>query len=433
MIPDTTASPSREGPQPRPIRPLVDFLQAESAGAVLLAVAAVTALIWANSPWSNSYEHLWNTELGIRLGSEDLTLSLRGWINDGLMAIFFLVVGLEIKRELVEGELANPRRAALPALAALGGMAVPALIYVLATAGTPAISGWGIPMATDIALALGVLGALGSRVPSAVKIFLLALAIVDDIGAIIVIALFYSDKLDPTYLGIAALMIGAVILLRYRGITAVAPYVLCGLALWFALHEGGVHSTIAGIAMGLLAPTKPHLTHDMIDSAELANIDSAEKARETVFLARQSVSEVEWLEHKLHPWSSFVIVPVFALANAGVQLSSTELSAAFKSRVALGVGAGLLLGKPLGILLFTWVGCRLKFVELAPSMGFKHVAAAGTLGGIGFTVSLFVTSLAFEDADYVNPARIAILLASLIAGAIGALAFLSLPAPDGEE
>ncbi|HBX76339.1 MAG TPA: Na+/H+ antiporter NhaA [Acidimicrobiaceae bacterium] len=433
MIPDTTASPSREGPQPRPIRPLVDFLQAESAGAVLLAVAAVTALIWANSPWSNSYEHLWNTELGIRLGSEDLTLSLRGWINDGLMAIFFLVVGLEIKRELVEGELANPRRAALPALAALGGMAVPALIYVLATAGTPAISGWGIPMATDIALALGVLGALGSRVPSAVKIFLLALAIVDDIGAIIVIALFYSDKLDPTYLGIAALMIGAVILLRYRGITAVAPYVLCGLALWFALHEGGVHSTIAGIAMGLLAPTKPHLTHDMIDSAELANIDSAEKARETVFLARQSVSEVEWLEHKLHPWSSFVIVPVFALANAGVQLSSTELSAAFKSRVALGVGAGLLLGKPLGILLFTWVGCRLKLVELSPSMGFKHVAAAGTLGGIGFTVSLFVTSLAFEDADYVNPARIAILLASLIAGAIGALAFLSLPAPDGEE
>jgi NhaA family Na+:H+ antiporter len=228
-------------------------------------------------------------------------------------------------------------------------------------------------------------------------------------------------------------MIGAVILLRYRGITAVAPYVLCGLALWFALHEGGVHSTIAGIAMGLLAPTKPHLTHDMIDSAELANIDSAEKARETVFLARQSVSEVEWLEHKLHPWSSFVIVPVFALANAGVQLSSTELSAAFKSRVALGVGAGLLLGKPLGILLFTWVGCRLKLVELSPSMGFKHVAAAGTLGGIGFTVSLFVTSLAFEDADYVNPARIAILLASLIAGAIGALAFLSLPAPDGEE
>ena len=433
MIPDSTASPSREGPQPRPIRPLVDFLQAESAGAVLLAVAAVTALIWANSPWSNSYEHLWNTELGIRLGSEDLTLSLRGWINDGLMAIFFLVVGLETKRELVEGELANPRRAALPALAALGGMAVPALIYVLATAGTPAISGWGIPMATDIALALGVLGALGSRVPSAVKIFLLALAIVDDIGAIIVIALFYSDKLDPTYLGIAALMIGAVILLRYRGITAVAPYVLCGLALWFALHEGGVHSTIAGIAMGLLAPTKPHLTHDMIDSAELANIDSAEKARETVFLARQSVSEVEWLEHKLHPWSSFVIVPVFALANAGVQLSSTELSAAFKSRVALGVGAGLLLGKPLGILLFTWVGCRLKLVELSPSMGFKHVAAAGTLGGIGFTVSLFVTSLAFEDADYVNPARIAILLASLIAGAIGALAFLSLPAPDGEE
>jgi NhaA family Na+:H+ antiporter len=402
------------------IAPLREFLYTESAGGVILVAAALVALVWANSPWKDAYQDLWHTELSISLGERTLELDLREWVNDGLMTIFFFVVGLEIKRELVEGELRGVRRAAMPALAAVGGMVVPALIYTAVNAGGPGARGWGIPMATDIAMAVGIVALLGSRVDPALKLFLLALAIVDDIGAIAVIAIFYSGRIDTDSLLIAVGLVIVLLLVRLAGVRSTLIPLALGLGLWLALEESGVHATIAGVLLGLLAPTRPHVQRELVDVDVLADISTAQAARETASLARQSVSVVEWLEHVLHPWSSFVIVPLFALANAGITLSAEAISDAATSRVAVGVLLGLVVGKLVGISLFTWLALRLNIAVIPEGATARGIAGIAALAGIGFTVSIFVTDLAFADPAVQNEAKVAILAAAVLAGGLGA-------------
>ena len=408
-------------PGPVLIAPLREFLHTESAGGVVLVVAALVALVWANSPWSDAYQDLWHTELAISLGERTLDLDLREWVNDGLMAIFFFVVGLEIKRELVEGELRGIRRAALPALAAVGGMVAPALIYVAVNAGGVGARGWGIPMATDIAMAVGIVALLGSRVHPSLKLFLLALAIVDDIGAITVIAIFYSGHIDAGSLLIAVGLVLILVLVRLVGVRSTLIPLALGVGLWLALEESGVHATIAGVVLGLLAPTRPHIQRELVDVDVLTDISSARAARETASLARQSVSVVEWLEHVLHPWTSFVIVPLFALANAGITLSATAVSDAATSRVAIGVLLGLVVGKLVGISALTWMAVRLNIGVLPEGATGRSIAGIAAVAGIGFTVSIFVTDLAFDDPAIQNEAKVAILAAAVVAGGIGAL------------
>ncbi|HET6953950.1 MAG TPA: Na+/H+ antiporter NhaA, partial [Acidimicrobiales bacterium] len=389
------------GPGPEFVRPLVDFLRTEAAGGVALVVATAVALVWANSPWDAAYDDLWHTRLAISLGGHELDLDLRHWINDGLMTVFFFVVGLEIKRELAEGELREPRKAALPAIAAVGGMVVPALIFLALNAGRPAADGWGIPMATDIAMAVGVLSLLGGRVPASLKLFVLALAIVDDIGAILVIALFYGDAVHLDALAVAGLLVAATLVMRWAGVRSFAAYVAAGVVLWLAVHESGVHTTLVGVVLGLLAPTRPMRQPDLIDADALADVSSYEAARETVALARDSVSVVEWLEHRLHGWSSFAVVPLFALANAGVPISGDAVGAAFTSRLGAGIVVGLVVGKPVGITACTWLAVRLRWGVLPDGAAWRGIVAVSALAGIGFTVSVFVAGLAFDGA----PAR----------------------------
>jgi NhaA family Na+:H+ antiporter len=412
------------GPLARLPTPLAEFLHLEAAGGIVLVAAAIVALVWANSPWQDSYHTLWSTHLSFSLGRRSLDLTLQEWINDGLMAVFFFVVGLEIKREVVEGELRDPRRAALPAIAAVGGMLLPALIYLAINAGGDGAHGWGIPMATDIAMAVGILSLFGSRVPSSLKLFLLALAIVDDIGAIIVIAIAYSHGFD---LGAALVALGLlvmVVVLRVLGVRPVIVYVIFAAALWLALYESGLHATIAGVVLGLAAPTDPIRNPELVDHAKLVDVSSAQTAQETIVLARESVSVVSRLEHLLHPWTSFVIIPLFALANAGVSLSSSALTDAATSRVAYGVLLGLVIGKLAGISLFSWLAVRLRVGVLPDGVGWGGVVGVAALAGIGFTVSLFVTELAFSDQSLRDDAKIAILLAAVVAGALGSVVLL---------
>jgi NhaA family Na+:H+ antiporter len=404
----------------RLIRPLVDFLHTEAAGGVALVVAAIVALLWANSPWDASYDDLWNTHLAVSLGDWELDLDLRGWINDGLMVFFFFVVGLEIKRELVEGELRDRRRAMLPVCAALGGMLAPALIYTAFNAGGPAADGWGIPMATDIAMAVGVLTLLGRWVSSSLKLFLLALAIVDDIGAIGVIAVFYTGEIRGEALLASVALLMAVAVMRRAGISSIAPYAVVGAGLWLALHESGVHATLVGVALGLMTPTQPIRRPELIDAAELADVSSYEAARQTATAAREAVSVVEWLEHQLHPWTSFVVLPLFALANAGIPLSRDTVGDTLTSALAGGIVLGLVIGKVVGITSFTWLAVRLRIARLPDNVTWPGIVAVSALAGIGFTVSIFVTGLAFGGEQLEDQAKIAILAASLLAAALGA-------------
>jgi NhaA family Na+:H+ antiporter len=415
-----------------PTRALREFLATETAGGVFLVVAALAALVWANSPWQASYDTLWHTELGFRVGRWELELDLRHWVNDGLMAIFFLVVGLEVKRELVQGELRDRRRAALPVVAAIGGMIVPALFYLALNAGGEGARGWGIPMATDIAFAVGVLALVAPAIPPAVRLFLLTLAIVDDIGAVIVIALFYSTSLDVGWLVVAVVIVLIVVVLR-RLFTATPLFVALGAALWVAVYSAGVHATIAGVAMGLLAPATPALTREIVRSRadELLDVFSPEAARQTGRLARQAVSQLEWLEHQLHGWSSLAIVPVFALANAGVELTADSLRDAATSTVTIGVVVGLVVGKTVGIVAAAWGAVRVGIADLPDGASWRQLVGAGALGGIGFTVSLFVAALAFDDALLVDQSKIGVLVASALATALAAGLLRSARSPTG--
>ena len=422
----------RTGPVVRVVQPLRDFLATEAASGVLLVVAAVAAMVWANSPWKGSYESLWSSEISLRVAGRSLVLDLRHWVNDGLMTLFFFVVGLEIKREVSVGELKDPRRAALPALAALGGMVVPALMFVAVNLGGTGVRGWGIPMATDIAMALGVLALIGSRVHPSLKLFLLALAIVDDIGAIVVIAVFYSKSINVTMLVASVALIVAVVVAKTLGVSGVGVYVVLGTLLWFTVHEAGVHATIAGVILGLLAPTTAIVASHQIDEAVLADVSSYSAASETVRMARQSVSVVEWLEHRLHPWTSYAIVPIFAFANAGISISFSAVSAAASSRITLGVILGLVVGKTVGITVASWVAVRTRVAILPDGLTWGSIVGVASLAGIGFTVSLFVAGLAYDDAALDAQAKMGILAATVAAALLGTLAlrFGSGPARD---
>jgi Na+:H+ antiporter, NhaA family len=417
---------SRRQSQPvaRLLSPLRDFLATEASGALLLAGGAVLALIWVNSPWSHSYEELWTTQAGFDIAGHGLTLDLRGWVNDALMTIFFFVVGLEIKRELTDGHLATKRTAILPGIAALGGMMVPALIY-LAIAGGTAARGWAIPMATDIALAVGVLTVAGSRVPGSLRAFLLGLAIVDDIGAIVVIALFYTTSVVAGWLATAVLGLALAMVFKWLGVHATGVYVLCGALVWLGFHEAGIHPTISGVIMGLLAPTTARLNVDLIDVEELADLSDIEAARSTSQLARGSVSVVEWLQHVLHPWTSYLIVPVFALANSGIEVSFDRLRDAVDSPITWGVFLGLLVGKPIGVQLATRGAVRAHLSDMPTGTSSRHLMGASTAAGIGFTVSLFITELAFDDPVDQSNAKLAILVASVTAAVLSSSIFLS--------
>ncbi len=366
-----------------------DFVSLEAASGIVLLIAAIVALIWANTNTAG-YTSWWSHELTIGWGELAITESLVHWVNDALMTIFFFVVGLEIKRELVTGELRDRSRAALPAIAAVGGMVVPALIYVAVNLGGDGLNGWAIPMATDIAFAVGVLAILGARVPSGLKVFLLTLAIVDDIGAIVVIALFYSSGVEPLWLGAGALVLGVVIVMPRLRVDHPLAYVVPGALLWLCLYEAGIEPTLAGVALGLLTPALP----------------------------RRGVPVLERLELGLHPVSSFVIVPLFALANAGVVLTGDAISDAVASRVTIGIVAGLVVGKFVGILAASALAVRLRLGRLPDGISLRHVAGVATLGGIGFTVSLFITDLAFRGTSF-SDAKIGVLAASALAAIVG--------------
>ncbi len=383
----------------RLVRPLQEFLATETAGGALLLAAAAVALFWVNAPFGDSYGNFWNAHLGIELYIIDLDESLGAWVNDGLMAIFFFVVGLEIKRELLVGELASPQRAALPVFAALGGMIVPALVFLAFNLGGDGERGWGIPMATDIAFAVGVLSLAGARVPSSLKVFLLALAIVDDLGAIAVIAIFYTDSIAPGWLIAAAGLFAVTLVLGRIGVRNVFIYLGVGVVTWLAVHESGVHATIAGVVMGLLMPVE----HGASDEQGGASV-------------------LDRLEHLLHPWTSFVVIPIFALANAGMAIDGSVARHAVSSPVSLGAAFGLMLGKPIGITLFAFLAVRLGLAALPDDVRWPQLAAVGMVAGIGFTVSIFVTGLAFSDPALVADAKLGILAGSALIGAAGLVA-----------
>jgi Na+:H+ antiporter, NhaA family len=413
------------------VQPLQSFLRQEQSGALLLIAAVAVALVWANSPWSASYQRVWSTRVSIAAGSNVLDVDLRDWVNDGLMTLFFFVVGLEIKRELVTGELRRPREAILPALAAVGGMAVPALIYV-AVVGREAGGGWGIAMPTDIALALGVLSLAGRRTPSGLKAFLLALAIVDDLGSILVIALFYTASVDWAALALAAATVGLVALLQRIDVRATTVYVALGVVLWIALERSGATPTLAGVAIALLVPARPHnrpravseeahrIADETVDDPVPPDAD-APQWLELARLSRAAVSPLARAEGVLHPWTSFVVLPLFALANAGVSLGAGQLRGALGSRIGIAILLARVLGKPLGIWLASAICVRTGLARLPSGVGLRHVAAVGAAAGVPFAVSLFVARLALP-ASLAYDATVGVLGAAVVAGVVGAFA-----------
>jgi NhaA family Na+:H+ antiporter len=428
---EVVASP----PIRRVLRPFREFARVEASGGIVLLACTALALAWANSPWAASYDALWHTRVSIAAGGLTLSMDLRHAINDGLMALFFFVVGLEIKREVLVGELADPRRAMLPIAAAAGGMAAPALVYLVATVGTPGAVGWGVPMATDIAFALGVLALLGRRAPLALTVFLTALAIVDDIGAVLVIALFYTADIAWTPLLVGLALILLLQAANRVGVRTPLVYALLGLVVWVAFLESGVHATIAGVLVALTIPAwvrldVPTFVHrartsmdHLADAAERGGNVLTDQVQQHALHDLESACEraqapIQRLEHTLHPWVSFVVMPVFALANAGVALDEGAV-AALAHPVGLGVILGLLLGKQVGITLCAWLAVKSGLAALPTGVTWRHVYGAGWLGGIGFTMSLFIAGLAFADEALVATAKVGILAASVVAGAVG--------------
>jgi len=402
------------------------------ASGILMLIATAAALIWANSAWSGSYESFWHTDLVLGVGSWSIEMSLSHFVNDGLMAMFFFVVGLEIKRELVTGELADRRAAAFPAIAAVGGMVVPAALFLLSNFGGAGAGGWGIPMATDIAFAVGIVALLGNRVSARLKLFLLTLAIVDDIGAIVVIAIFYTEDISFAWLALSAVLLIGLRFLRRAQVWTTPVYAVVGAVIWYATWRSGVHATIAGVAMGLMTPALPLLTGEEADDIADALVEpTAEEVRDSAFQIRECVSVGSRLETLLHPFTSILIVPLFALANAGIPLGGQAIVDAMSAPVTLGVMAGLVIGKPLGIALFAYVATLFGF-ELPKSMNWRQFIGMGLVAGIGFTVSIFVTGLAFTDQALADQAKIGILAASFLA-ALGGLAMLSWSSDADDE
>jgi NhaA family Na+:H+ antiporter len=408
-----------------------EFARIEASGGVVLLICTILALLWANSAWAESYFHLWETNLGISIGGLSFEHSLYHWVNDGLMVIFFFVVGLEIKREVTTGELRDIKRAMLPIMAAIGGMVVPAAIYLLFNAGGPGEPGWGIPMATDIAFTLGILALLGSRAPFSLKVFFTALAIVDDLAAVLVIAIFYTSEIAWFSLLIAGIILIVLFALNRARIYSPLPYAILGIALWLAFIESGVHPTIAGVLLAITIPTRspPEIGALLAQCVSVLNeFDTsvsgaaqtgnrhqvAAKTLESV--ADRMQSPAQRLEHGLHPWTTYVILPIFALANAGVSFSGGEN---LFSPVSIGVILGLVIGKPLGVTLFSWIAVKSGLARLPAFISWRQLFSASWLAGIGFTMSLFIAGAAFIDINLLNNAKIGILVASLVAAVAG--------------
>ena len=402
-----------------------DFLATEAGSAVVLLGATVLALVWANSPWSDAYEAFWSTTAGWHVGSWSIDLDLHHWVNDAAMAVFFAVVGLEISREVSHGELRDRRTVAVPALGALGGLLVPVLIYLAFTAGTDAMHGWGVVMSTDTAFLVGILALFGPACPDRLRLFLLTLAIVDDIGAITVMAVFYSDDVDLAALGLAALVVVAMLVMRWLRVWQLTPYVLAGLVLWGAVQASGVHATLAGVLVGLLVPaTLPRREHveavagyagDLVDDA------TAEREHLAELAARAAVPTSDRLQRMLHPWSAYVVVPLFGLANAGIELDPDTLSDAMRSRLTIGVAVALVLGNAVGITGAATLAIRLGLGELPGRVRYGHLLGGAVLAGIGFTISLFIAQLAFDDETQLSEAKIGILAGSLVAAVLGSI------------
>ena len=432
--PNGFGRPKRHLPEVRVdrwLRPVAQFMRVEASAGVMLLACAVLALVLANSEYAEAFHHLLQTPIGVSIGDHSLSFPLEGWINDGLMTIFFFVVGLEIKREFLFGSLRDPKQAALPLAAALGGMLVPAAIYLSLQAGEPGERGWGIPMATDIAFVVGVLSLLGKRVPHTLRILMLTLAIADDIGAVLVIAIGYTESIDLLALLAGGIGFAGCIAINWAGVRNVWIYVAMAAFTWYAFHASGVHSTVAGVILGMLTPSTPWLEKGVFartinDVDDLIEGDGwlDPEHRNGVLLrmaytARESVPPLERIEAALHPWVSFGIMPLFALANAGVSLRLDSLA----HPVSIAVAAGLVIGKPIGILLTSWVFVRLGIARLPSDLSWPMIAAGGFLGGIGFTMALFIAGLALGES-LLDPAKVGILVGSLVSAIIGAAMLL---------
>ncbi len=434
------------------VQPALRFMQVEAASGAVMLVAAVVAIVWANSPWNAAYDAFWSTELTVRLGDViNLDLTLHDWVNDAAMALFFLVAGLEIKRQLTLGELRDPRAAALPVMAALGGMIVPALIYFAINAGEIGQRGIGIPVATDIAFAVGVVVLAGNRIPLGARIFILTLAVVDDVGGIVVIAIFYATDVSFGWLAFGALTIASAVLLRRAEVRSTSAYVVLGVLCWLSFHEAGIEAAIVGVIFGLLVPhepfhdpsefgptarrlvdaiegrSDPDSTHhlDVDDDRERNEVALEDLARFTV----ETTSPLERIEGRIGLWVSFLVVPVFAFANAGVRIDTSAIEA----RVMLGALVGLVVGKTIGVFGASWLAVRLGWGVLPPRTTWRHIFGLAVTAGIGFTVALYVTELSFDDPALTSSAKLGVLAASVIAGTLGLLLLRRCPVVDEVE
>lgn len=423
------------------LRPFQYFFRAEASSSILLVAATVLAFAWANSAFSSSYHSFWRTEFSLALGDYSISKTLREWIDEGFMTIFFFIVGLEIKREILVGELASVKKAMLPAAAAVGGMLFPALIYFAFNRGLPTVGGWGIPMATDIAFAMGAVSVFGRRLPVGIRIFLSALAIVDDLGAVIVIALFYTEKISVIYLLAAAVIFLLTVIANLLWIRRTLVYAVLGIALWLAVLGSGLHATVAGVILAMCIPARgKYPTEKFMEKVGgylgqfgcpsdgcgysiLLNEKHMDAVQSIELACHDVETPLQRLEHSLHPWVVFVIVPLFALANAGLTIGRIDIPAAVISPVTLGIFCGLLFGKPLGITIFSWLAVKMKLCSLPAGVTWSHVFGVGILGGIGFTMSLFITELSFKQHDMTDYAKVGVLLGSITAAVAGLLYF----------
>ena len=421
--------------------PIARFMHVEAASGIVLVIATAVALVLANSSYSEGFLGFWKTTVGFTIGDFSMQHSLKHWINDALMAIFFFVIGLEVKRELVLGELREPSRAVLPVVAALGGMVVPVGLFLMLQSGGVGERAWGVPMATDIAFVVGCLALLGPRVPGSLRILLLSLAIVDDIGAILVIAIGYTEQVHGMALGIGIGAIGLIAVLNYVGVRAVGVYVMVGTISWLGFHESGVHATLAGVVIGLMTPARSWVDKGLLSDIVRRTSDglhgkgwdatSQEPAaiRHVEAAARETTSPLERLEHGLHPWVAYLIMPVFALANAGVPFELADL----QDPVALAIVVGLGVGKPLGVFSFSFLAVKMGLTKLPDGVGWGALTAGGVLAGIGFTMALFIAGLAL-DGDVLDSTKVGVLAISAVCAVVGTVALrMLLPAPKPAE
>jgi Na+:H+ antiporter, NhaA family len=415
-------------------KPVSKFIHQEFTSGIILFVCVIIAIVWVNSPWADYYHHVWDTKLSIGFSDFNFNQPLHVWINDGLMAIFFFVIGLELKREFMAGELSTIKKASLPMMAALGGMLVPALIYFVINRGLGSEHGWGIPMATDIAFALALLSMAGSHIPSSVKVFLSALAVADDLGAVLVIAFFYTAHIAYVPLIIAGLFLIVLMVGNLIGVRGTLFYLIIGIAVWAGFLFSGVHATIAGVLVAFTMPARTKIDETEYVGNVRKYIDDFEKAipqngtlttseqHRTIErikkLSTDAETPLQKIEYALHPWVAFVIMPLFALANSGMHIGSDFFSSLINP-VSVGVTLGLLLGKLAGVFLFTWVMVRLKFSNLPDKATWNHIVGVAMLAGVGFTMSLFITGLAFNNLEFVDQSKYGILAASIVAGAGG--------------